>query len=130
VRRPAFLTLDEVLGIHSDQIRRYGGRAGVRDVGLLKSALAMPRATFEQQLLHGTVFEQAAAYLFHLARNHPFADGNKRTALMCTLVFLGTNGQRLSAPAAELYDLVVAAAVGKVDKSQIAVFIRSHCVSR
>ena len=92
---PLFLTLDEVLGIHADQIRRYGGSSGLRDLGLLQSALAMPETTFEGEFLHGTVFEMAAAYLFHVARNHPFVDGNKRTALMCALVFLGLNGQRL-----------------------------------
>lgn len=92
---PEFLTLDEVLGIHADQIRRYGGSAGLRDLGLLRSALAMPQTTYDDEFLHGTIFEMAAAYLFHLARNHPFIDGNKRTALMITLVFLGLNGQRL-----------------------------------
>ena len=127
---PVFLMLDEVLSLHADQIRRYGGRGGVRDLALLKSALAMPRATFESQYLHGSVFEQAAAYLFHLSRNHPFVDGNKRTALICTLVFLGTNGHRLTAPAKPLYDLVVGATVGEIDKASIAVFLRRHCVPR
>jgi death on curing protein len=97
VTDPLFLTLDEVLGIHADQVRRYGGSPGLRDLGLLQSALAMPETTFEGELLHGTVFEMAAAYLFHVARNHPLVDGNKRTALMCALVFLGLNGQRLDA---------------------------------
>jgi death-on-curing protein len=76
------------------------------------------------------VFEQAAAYLFHLSRNHPFVDGNKRTALMCTLVFLGTNGHRLTAPAKALYDLVVGATVGERDKTSIAVFLRRQCIPR
>ena len=94
---PEFLTLDEVLGIHADQIRRYGGTAGLRDLSLLQSALSMPQATFDDEYLHGTLLEMAAAYLFHLARNHPFVDGIKRTALMCALVFLGLNGYRLEA---------------------------------
>jgi death-on-curing family protein len=94
VSEPEFLTLDEVLGIHADQIRRYGGAAGIRDLELLQSALAMPQTTFDDEFLHGTLFEMAAAYLFHLARNHPFVDGNKRTALMCALVFLGLAGGR------------------------------------
>lgn len=89
---PLFLTLDEVLAIHADQIRAYGGRTGLRDLGLLRWALGMPETTFEGEFVHGTVFEKAAAYLFHIARNHPFVGGNERTALMCALVFLGLNG--------------------------------------
>lgn len=96
---PAILTLDEVFSIHADQIRRYGGRPGIRDLALLQSALAMPETTFDAEYLHPTISEMAAAYLFHIARNHPFVDGNKRTALMCALVFLGLNGRRLRADA-------------------------------
>ena len=127
---PLFLTLDEVLGIHADQIRRYGGRPGLRDLGLLQSALAMPETTFGGEFLHGTVFEMAAAYLFHLARNHPFVDGNKRTALMSALVFLGLNGQRLDAESGALYELVDGVAAGSVDKAEVSVFFRRDCVSR
>ena len=127
---PLFLTLDEVLGIHADQIRRYGGLPGLRDLGLLQSALAMPETTFDDEFLHGTVFEMAAAYLFHLARNHPFVDGNKRTALMSALVFLGLNGQRLDAESGALYELVDGVAAGSVDKAEVSVFFRRDCVSR
>ena len=127
---PLFLTLDEVLGIHADQIRRYGGRPGLRDLGLLQSALAMPETTFEGEFLHGTVFEMAAAYLFHLARNHPFVDGNKRTALMSALVFLGLNGQRVEAEPDAIYELVDGVAAGSVDKAEVSVFLRRHSVSR
>ena len=127
---PVFLTLDEVLGIHADQIRRYGGRPGLRDLGLLRSALGMPETTFEGEFLHGTVFEKAAAYLFHIACNHPFVDGNKRTALMCALVFLGLNGRRLEADPAALYELVDGVAAGSVDKAEVAVFLRQNSVGR
>jgi death-on-curing protein len=72
----------------------------------------------------------AAAYLFHLARNHPFVDGNKRTALMSTLVFLGLNGQRLDAEPGALYELVDGVAGGSVDKAEVSVFLRHNCVSR
>ena len=127
---PLFLTLDEVLAIHADQIRRYGGRTGLRDLGLLQSALGMPETTFEDEFLHGTLFEMAAAYLFHIARNHPFADGNKRTALMCALVFLGLNGRRLEAESEALYELVDGVAAGSVDKAEVSVFLRQNSVSR
>lgn len=127
---PEFLTLDEVLGIHADQIRRYGGAAGIRDLELLQSALAMPQTTFDDEFLHGTLFEMAAAYLFHLARNHPFVDGNKRTALMCALVFLGLNGYRLGADPDAVYGIVDGVASGGVDKAEVAVFLREHSAAR
>lgn len=127
---PEFLTLDEVLGIHADQVRTYGGATGLRDLDRLRSAIAMPETTFDGEYLHPSIFEMAAAYLFHLARNHPFVDGNKRTALMCALVFLGLNGNRLDADADELYQLVDGVAAGEVDKAAVSVFLRRHAVSR
>jgi death-on-curing protein len=130
VNNPEFLTLDEVLGIHADQIRQYGGSSGLRDLGLLQSALSMPQTTFDDEFLHGTVFEMASAYLFHLARNHPFVDENKRSALMCALVFLGLNDYRLNARSDALYELVDGVASGEVDKADVAVFLREGCVGR
>ena len=127
---PEFLTLDEVLGIHSDQIGRYGGAPGIRDLGLLQSALSMPQATFDDEYLHGTVFEMSAAYLFHLARNHPFVDGNKRTALMSALVFLGLNDYRLEADPDSLFELIDGVAAGRVDKADLAVFLRDDSRAR
>lgn len=73
-----FLGLDEVLKIHADQIARYGGAEGVRDLGLLESAVAAAQTSFSGSYLHGTLPEMAAAYLFHVAQNHPFVDGNVR----------------------------------------------------
>jgi death on curing protein len=128
VSDPDFLTLDEVLGIHADQIRVYGGASGLRDLELLQSAIAMPETTFNGEYLHPSVFEMAAAYFFHLALNHPFVDGNKRTALMCALVFLGLNGERLRADPDDLYALVDGVAAGDVDKAEVSVFLRRHCV--
>jgi death-on-curing protein len=130
VSDPEFLTLDEVLGIHADQISRYGGASGIRDLGLLQSALSMPQTTYDDEFLHGTLFEMAAAYLFHLARNHPFVDGNKRTALMCALVFLGLNDFRLEANRDALYELVDGIAAGHVDKADASIFLRENAVQR
>jgi death-on-curing protein len=130
VSDPLFLTLDEVLGIHADQIRGYGGRPGIRDLDLLRSALAMPETTYEGEFLHPTLFEMAAAYLFHVARNHPFVDGNKRTALMCALVFLGLNGQCLEVEPDSLYEMVDGVAAGGVEKAAVSVFLREHCRNR
>ena len=77
---PKFIEKQDVLSIHSKQINLYGGSLGIRDEGLLDSAIYQPQATFGGELLHPTIVEQAAAYLFHIANNHAFVDGNKRTA--------------------------------------------------
>ena len=124
--RVEFLTLDDVLSLHADQIARYGGSPLIRDVGLLESAVATPTATFGGELLHGSLEEQAAAYLFHLVKNHPFVDGNKRTGLVAMLAFLGLNGRRLEAPDDDLTDLVLGVAEGRVTKAEVAVFVRRH----
>ena len=84
----------------------------------------------DDEFLHGTLFEMAAAYLFHLARNHPFLDRNMRTALMCALVFLGLNGHRLEADPDGVYRLVDGVAAGDVDKAEVAVFLREHSTPR
>src|SRR5437868_2751680 len=107
---PRFLELIEVLEIHQSRIELYGGTRGLRDLGLLQSALAQPAATFGGNYLHTDIYEMAAAYLFHLARNHAFVDGNKRTALACCLVFLAYNRIEHYAGIQELEDMTVAAA--------------------
>ena|SRR5438128_2640904 len=121
-----FLTLDEVLEIHRDQLARYGGAAGIRDLGLLQSALAQPQATFGGQFLHPDLFEMAAAYLSHLVQNHPFVDGNKRVGAVAALVFLRLNDRDISATNLELESLVLSVAQGKADKAAVATFIRDH----
>jgi death-on-curing protein len=110
----------EVLLILQDQIRRYSGRYGVRDPGLLSSALAMPAASFEGKYLHHDKYEQAAAYAFHICQNHPFIDGNKRTALAAALVFLDLNGIDIGDLKEELYEMMVDVAKGKKSKGEIA----------
>ena len=118
--RPRFLTMSEVLLILQDQVRRYGGTYGVRDPSLLSSALAMPSATFGGKYLHEGLLDQAAAYAFHLCQNHPFVDGNKRTALASALVFLSLNGVELDDPKEKLYELMMGVARGERSKAQIA----------
>ena len=121
-----YLTLDEVLAIHAHQVDRYGGPLGLRDRGLLESALAMPGATFQGEYLHPSLEEQAAAYVFHLVRNHPFLDGNKRTGLACGLVFLRLNGVRIRASDDELVEIIVGGASSHRSKADVAVFLRSR----
>jgi death on curing protein len=123
---PVFLSLSEVLAIHRDQVVRYGGAAGIRDFELLKSALGMPSATYGGQFLHTDVFEMAAAYLFHLVKNHHFIDGNKRVGAVASLVFLYLNGFDFDAAENDLAEMVQAVARGDLDKADVAVFIRRH----
>lgn len=123
---PLFLTLEEVLAIHENRIRKYGGSSGTRDLGLLQSALGNVEATFGGQFLNEPLFEMAAAYLYSICRNHPFLDGNKRTALACALAFLRLNGTTITAAEDDLYDLVIGVAEGRVSKAAVAVFFEQH----
>jgi death-on-curing protein len=123
---PSFLTLDEVLAIHADQIERYGGSFGIRDRGLLESALAMPEATFSGEELHPSLSEKAAAYLFHLVKKHPFVHGNKRVGLAVALAFLGINDVSIVATDESLVELVLGVAESRYDKPDVAVFLRTH----
>jgi death-on-curing protein len=116
----SFLTLAEVIEIHADQIARYGGSEGVRDINLLSSAVAMPFASFSGSFLHADIFEMAAAYAFHVCQNHPFVDGNKRTALASALVFLELNGISVSDPTGKLYRAMISIASGKLSKNELA----------
>ena len=121
-----FLGLEEVLALHADQIERYGGSAGVRDLGLLESACSTPEASFEGKYLHGTLEEMAAAYLFHLSQNHPFIDGNKRAAAAAMFMFLFLNGHELDCTEDELVGLTLDVATGKTSKAAVAVFLAAH----
>ena len=123
---PAFLELAEVIEIHRDQIERYGGSAGIRDMGLLQSALAMPEASFGGQYLHGDLYEMAAAYLFHIARNHPFIDGNKRVGTAAALVFLAMNGIGVKVSSRRLVETVLGVAEGRIGKAALAEFFRKQ----
>ncbi len=123
---PLFLTLDEILSLHEDQIRSYGGSGGIRDTGLLESAMGSAAATFGGEFLHHTLFEMAAAYLFGICRNHPFVDGNKRTAVAAALTFLEMNGVEINAGEDDFYALVMGVAEGRVSKAEVAVFFQRH----
>lgn len=119
-----FLSLAEVIAIHRDQIERYGGHPGVSGFNLLSSALAMPEAAFNGEFMHPDVYEMAAAYAFHICKNHPFIDGNKRTALVCALVFLEINRVSLADLKGILYGAMIDVAAGKLDKKGLARIFR------
>ena len=126
MKEPDFLGLDEVIEIHNDQIKRYGGHHGIRDIELLKSAIAMPAADFGETYLHTDIYEMAAAYLYHIVRNHPFIDGNKRTGAVASVVFLMMNGIEINAEEDSFARMVLSAAEGKINKADIAQFFRSN----
>ena len=121
---PIFLTLAEVIDIHSNQIKLYGGQNGTRDLGLLQSALAQPEASFAGQWLHEDIFLMAAAYAFHICQNHPFIDGNKRTALASALVFLELNSISLDDPKGKLLAAMLNMAKGALSKQQFAEILK------
>ncbi len=123
---PIFLNLDEVLAIHAEMIRRYGGSQGVRDLGLLEAAIAVPEASFDGQYLHQGLAAMAAGYLFHVVLNHPFIDGNKRVGAAAADVFLGMNGCHLDASQDEYAAFVLAVAAGQAGKDAAIAFFRQH----
>jgi death-on-curing protein len=119
---PLFLTLDEVLQLHAEAVEHFGGDAGIRDIGLIESAIAQPRQMFGGDYLHPDLASMAAAYLFHIASNHGFADGNKRTGTRAASVFLAINGREVDLPLDETEQLVLGVARGEVSKAQVAGF--------
>ena len=126
MKDPLFLELDEILEIHRDQIQRYGGHPGIRDRELLQSAVAMPAAGLGEDYFHVDIVEMAAAYLFHIVRNHPFVDGNKRTGAVAALIFLMMNDLELQADEDSLEKMVRSVAESKMDKAGVSSFFRKY----
>ena len=125
-----FLEKGFILNTHTKLIDLFGGTDGVRDHGLLDSALAQPRATFGGELLHETVWQAAGAYGFHLVKNHPFLDGNKRIAGVAMGIFLGLNGYRMTATEAEFYVLIAALAASECSKEQLTTWLQANTAER
>ena len=120
---PSFLSLEDVLEIHAAQLARYGGQDGIRDRGLLLSAMAQPEMSFAGEFLHEDLFAMAAAYAFHTAENQPFIDGNKRTAFQAADVFLMLNGFDL--PASKRWQVtMIDIAKRTLDKAGLALLFR------
>src|SRR3972149_2612629 len=119
-----FVPKEVVLTIHADLLQRYGGRAGLRDPGLLESALAQPKMTVGGKYAHKTLFDKAAAYGFHVCKNHPFIDGNKRVAFVLMDVFLQQNGWEIRAAEEDAYTINVPLTSGKLPKAQLATWLK------
>ena len=116
---PIFLSLDEILEIHEEQIERYGGSAGLRDLAGLESAVAIPQATFGGEFLHASIPAMAAAYLFHLCQNHAFIDGNKRVGANTAITFLLMNNWDATFSEEELVDVVLSVASDRLNKQAL-----------
>ncbi|MBD2447356.1 type II toxin-antitoxin system death-on-curing family toxin [Nostoc sp. FACHB-152] len=123
---PKFIEKQDVLSIHSKQINLYGGSLGIRDEGLLDSAIYQPQATFGGELLHPTIVEQAAAYLFHIANNHAFVDGNKRTAFDVMVTFLNINDYELNMSPEQAYELTMQIAENMLSKEELIELLKNY----
>lgn len=119
---PKFLTLAEVLYLHDESLLRFGGTAGIRDPGLVESALGSAQTAFLYG--HGGLVEIAAAYAFHLAESQAFLDGNKRTAVASAIVFLGKNGVNFTEDDGSVYQAMIELAERRLDKAGLAVILR------
>jgi death-on-curing protein len=122
---PLFLTLDEVLRLHEYQVEHFGGDRDILNPGLLESAIYQPAATFDGRFLHEDLAAMAAAYLYHIVKDHPFADGNKRTGAHAAIVFLEMNNVEAEYPVDEMEALTLGVAKGEVTKEQVIAFFRT-----
>ena len=121
-----YLTAEHVLFIHYRLVSETGGEHGVRDIGLLESAIARPGATFDKQELYKNIFEKAAALMESLVNNHPFIDGNKRTGIACTVLFLRQNGILFSAKNSDLEEFTLRVASTKIKLPEISKWLKNH----
>lgn len=121
-----YITLDIVLAIHDDMIERYSGSFGIRDFGLLQSALSRPQSSFADQDLYPGILEKAAALFHSLILNHPFLDGNKRTTMSATARFLFINGLELNATKSEFVEFPLRVANKHLDIEQIAKWFKEN----
>ena len=121
-----FIPQEVVLTIHADLLQRYGGEPGVRDVGLLDSALSQPRMTVGGKHAHTSIFDKSAAYGFHVCKNHPFVDGNNRVSFVLMDIFLQKNGWELVCPEEEAYETMMHLASGELTKSKLSLWLKKH----
>jgi death on curing protein len=129
VTEPRWLSATMIRAIHTSQVQEHGGSLGLRDPGLLDSALDRPRNRYHCEP-ESDLADLAAAYGFGLARNHPFVDGNKRVAFQAMYVFLGLNGLRIEAEEPEVVRLILALASGDLPESGLANWLREHTSNR
>jgi death-on-curing protein len=122
-----YLSLEQIIELHDALIGRFGGLIGIRERGLLESAVAAPMMAVFGEELYKSNYNKAAAYLFYIAKNHAFLDGNKRTAVAATLTFLRANGKSTKYDVDEFLEFVVSVAEGKVDLDTISNYLKIIC---
>lgn len=125
---PVFLSTEDVLVLHAEQLERYGGSSGLRDRGGLESATETARATFDGEYLHADLFEMGAAYAFHIAESQAFVDGNKRAGLNAALVFLLLSGWEVRDPEERLFRPMIAVSDRTMDKSGLAKLLKELAI--
>lgn len=123
-----YLTLDEVLAIHHEEVEKFGGSHGVRDLDLLDSALHRPQSSFMGEDLYPTLFRKAAALMHSILLNHPFIDANKRTSVAAMAYFLHLNGYNIAAEQKELVELALKVESKLIDLEQISQWLKEHSV--
>jgi death-on-curing protein len=123
-KEPAWITYDQAIAIHARQLRRFGGAAGLRDEGLLRSALERPFNKWQYE--QGALPELAAAYAFGLAKNHAFVDGNKRIAFLCMMTFLRKNAVPFAPEPAHATAIILSLAAGEVSQESLTRWIKDN----
>jgi death on curing protein len=126
MKEPIWIGVLEALVLHDLQLVTFGGAAGVRDLGLLESALARPRNLRAYGKKKPSLPRLAAAYAFGIIKNHPFADGNKRTALVITVAFLDVNGMEMNASEEDAYQVFMDLASGRISEAKLAAWISDN----
>ncbi len=124
-----FISIQDVSRIHDNVIAQYGGLAGIRDYNLLASAVAQPQMFIFGSYIHVGIFDMAAAYFFHIIKNHPFLDGNKRTGVLATLTFLEKNGIIIETDFDSLVNLALETASADISKEHIAQFLKQSAIN-
>lgn len=122
-----YLPLEQIIEMHDALIEKFGGLKGIRERGLLESAVAAPMMAVFGEERHKTIYNKAAAYLFYIAKNHAFLDGNKRTATAAALAFLRANGKTVKYDMAEFLEFIVTVAEGKADLDAISKYFKKIC---
>ena len=122
------ITVEEALVLHDLSINFFGGRTGVRDMDLLKSAVSRPLQTFDNKDVYFSVFEKATALLESIVKNHPFIDGNKRTDFLCSVIYLKRNHIKLAASDSEAYEFVIRIASSEIQFEEAVIWLEKHSI--
>lgn len=127
MNRIKFLSIKAAINLYKEMMKKYSNHiGGIQSEALLESAMMEPRASFGKQYLYENLFEMAAAYTYHIIKNHPFIDGNKRAGILIGITFLNLNGIEINASDNKLYQLTIDIASSKKNKKQISRFLKKH----